>query len=199
MRSIEAEAILVFARQEVDRAVREDLGNNKDSGKRIEHYHEVAGWKGDKAAAYCASFVSYCYIRAGVPIGGLLDGKILKPGTASCWAMAEWFRRGGDKGEALFVRKPLGRPQPGDAIFIDTNSPGPYNHVGLVESYDETTGAIHTIEGNTTPDATSNDPVKGGGVWRRKRNIGASSVVGWGRIVGLKDTHPKDEGKGAAS
>lgn len=48
-------------------------------------------------------------------------------------------------------------PVAGDILFFDSSSvSGAYNHVGIVVSYNSKTGAITTIEGNTSSASQAN-------------------------------------------
>ena len=95
--------------------------------------------------AWCATFVSWCANQAGIP-------KSIIPPECSCYRMIEALKKLDSK-----IVKPVSyNPVKGDLIFFDTSASGPYNHVGIVVSYDSKTGAITTIEGNTSPQNQSN-------------------------------------------
>lgn len=66
-------------------------------------------------------------------------------------------------------------PKPGDFVYFDWgNTPGRYNHVGILEYYDAQSDTYHTIEGNT-----SNNSVA-----RRARKI-SDGIFGFGNTSGL--------------
>lgn len=188
----------------------EDKGPNRDSRGLIKEFNRVAGWKGKDGIPYCATFVSYCAIRAGLPIGGVIGildkangGKrdiVLRPGTASVYAMHRYFKEDphncGVKWSVV--------PKVGDVIFMDTRQDGIYNHVGLIEHIIDGESKVFTIEGNTTDSGLDelkeeeltkknleesrqldNDPT-GGGVHRKVRNAASSMVVGFGRFPELE-------------
>lgn len=179
--------------------VKEDLGANLDRNGRIKEYLNKSGWKGGYGVPYCAAFVSYCFIEAGWHIGGLVENSKGKkvpitPGTASCFAMADWLEN-----DPIGIGSKLFKPGdqdilPGDILFLDTKQKGKYNHVGIVE---KVVGKnIVTIEGNTTEAGldkvvdldkdnnvqSTNDPTNGG-VHRRVRMIGKSNISAIGRTV----------------
>jgi hypothetical protein len=182
---------VAVALTELGRKVREDSGSNNDKANRIRLYNDTAGWKGRHGIPYCATFTSYCFIIAGVPIGGLNGTTLYRPGTASCYAMAEWFKNDPDRVGARMLSEDEA-PEPGDAIFIDTAQAGVFNHAGIVERC--AFSRVYTIEGNTSdagldpiPDGVeagetkTNDPTDGG-VHRRLRHRGAKSIAGFGRV-----------------
>ncbi len=66
--------------------------------------------------------------------------------------------------------------QPGWLIVFDFNAPGAFNHVGIVDRFDEATQRFHTIEFNTCrEDATGGSQGNGGHVARRTRPTSAVS------------------------
>lgn len=85
------------------------------------------GW-----AAWCAGFVSTCYLRAGFAMRGI--------GSLSVDALYDRCAR------KFVVRPPHDYiPVPGDIIFFGPK--GDLQHCGIVEFSDDDT--VHTIEGNT--------------------------------------------------
>jgi hypothetical protein len=66
------------------------------------------------------------------------------------------------------------KPKPGWIVVYNWDGGKTYEHVGLVERYDEGAGELHTIEFNTTPENESN----GGHVARRTRSYNAT-VIGF--------------------
>lgn len=176
---------------ELAKKIREDKGDNLDSAGRIAEFNKVAGWKGGPRIPYCATTVSFCFITAEWPIGGMIDGKRIEPGTASCYALSEWFKNDPENVGAVFLPSSEA-PEPNDVVFINTKQDGAYNHVGIVER--RNFAHFWTIEGNTSnagidekPDtieagkSETNDPTNGG-VHRRCRKVGASYISGFGRI-----------------
>jgi len=95
----------------------------------------VNGCRGSGVGPWCAYFASWAARQAGVPLGE--QGQ----GFGAVGAVWDWAQR---TGRAL----PAGStPQPGDLIVWGSR------HIGIVESVDAS-GAIHTIEGNSS-DAVS--------------------------------------------
>lgn len=196
---------------ELAKKIREDKGDNRDSAGRIAEFNKIAGWKGGPRIPYCATTVSFCFITAEWPIGGMIDGKRIEPGTASCYAMAEWFKNDPENVGAVLL-PPDTTPEPNDVVFINTKQDGAFNHVGIVER--RSFANFWTIEGNTSnggiddkPDqveagkSETNDPTNGG-VHRRYRKIGASYIAGFGRVGNVtapRDTIIATSGKGIAS
>lgn len=121
--------------------------NPKNSNKTI-----YGKWFGLDGVAWCAIFVSYCYDKAGFPLGNI---GYLK-GFAGCQAGFAHFRKTKE-----ITNNPIG----GDIVFFDWNNDKRYDHVGIfVKWIDGDT--FQCIEGNT---AVGNDS-NGGTVMIRTRN-----------------------------
>lgn len=69
------------------------------------------------------------------------------------------------KGDIIFFRKKWSPPEEAHA-----------DHVGIVESYDSSTGTIHTIEGNTTNGGDKSKRVSA----RKKHDINEYKILGFG-------------------
>lgn len=113
-------------------------------------------WFGLPSLPWCGMFVSWCYDKAGFPLGkiGFLKG------FAGCQTAVAHFKKTGEITKS---------PVPGDIVFFDWNGDGRYDHVGLFEKWIEVPNQpkmFQTIEGNTSLHNDSN----GGNVMRRKRN-----------------------------
>lgn len=161
--------MLQIAALEVDKRIRETIANNKDPQQEIRKYwlHTSIPRGYDLGYPYCMAFVQWCANAAEIPL----------PGIVSCSAFAKLAKEGGnDKVKIAYYDAKTNSPRRGDAFLMDTGAEGLYNHVGLVESVSG--NVLTTIEGNTTPSTTSNDPKdKSGGVWRRTRSLDKGSVV----------------------
>lgn len=126
---------------------------NDDAEGRIRLYHQTAHTGGQVTAghnskAYCAAFVTFCLRNAGVT--GVR-------GSADINTMRAQFENAGRFHEVPQDRPydPATdhRPQPGDVIFF--RAPNGDQHVGFVVNV-ESSGAIHTLEGNTWGSSESN-------------------------------------------
>ena len=118
-------------------------------------------WFGLDGVAWCGMFVSWCYDKAGKPLGNIG----FKKGFAGCQTAVAHYRKAG---------KVVKDPQPGDIVFFDWNRDGRYDHTGLfVKWLDATKTLFETIEGNT---AVGNDS-NGGNVMIRKRQISVAIFV----------------------
>lgn len=115
----------------------------------------VPGLEWANGQAWCATFVSWCAMKAGV--GDLF------PSTASTDTGASWFKSKGQWSEV---------PSVGAQVFYGSN--GDMNHTGLVYDFDDT--YIYTVEGNTN----SNGSREGDGVYLKKRARRDSYVQGYG-------------------
>lgn len=107
---------------------------------------------------WCACFVSWCANECGY----IEDGSV--PKFAYCPWGVQWFKDAGrwqDRGYA---------PQPGDIVFFDWGGDGVSDHVGIVESCDDST--VHTIEGNS-----------GDACQRNSYSINSASIMGYGTPI----------------
>ena len=104
---------------------------------------------------WCACFVSWCANKCGYIKDGIIP-KFAVVGHGMSWFKNrdQWQGRGY-------------HPKPGDIIFFDWDGDGLGNHVGIVESSDDT--YVYTIEGN------SGDRCR-----RRTYFISSSMIMGYG-------------------
>ena len=123
-------AIVQAAGAEVGQA--EQPPGSNDSPRIAEYRAATAG---SGVGPWCAYFASWAARQAGVPLGE--QGQ----GFGAVSAVWDWAQR---TGRALGAGS---TPQPGDLIVWGSR------HIGIVESVDPS-GAIHTIEGNSS-DAVS--------------------------------------------
>ena len=109
----------------------------KNSNKTI-----FGKWFGLDGVPWCGIFVSYCYAKAGVPLGKIG----FKNGFAGCQTAVAHFKETGEITE---------NPQPGDIVFFDWNGDGRYDHTGIYfGDFDE--DSFQSIEGNTSTKNNSN-------------------------------------------
>jgi hypothetical protein len=127
----------------------------------------VPGLEWSDYQAWCATFVSWCAMKA-----GLAD---LYPRTASCLTGVSWFKQ----------RKQFSEyPAIGAQVFFGS---GGGTHTGLVYDYDDT--YVYTVEGNTNDDGSA----EGDGVYLKKRERRSSYVFGYGYPAfaeGIKSADP---------
>jgi hypothetical protein len=83
---------------------------------------------------WCADFVSYAYLRAGLPFTGGLSGGWRIPGAL---ALRGWFVVRG-----RWTPRVSARPQAGDVVYFA------WDHVGIVRRV--AGDALETIEGNAS-------------------------------------------------
>lgn len=121
-------------------------------------------WYGVDGVPWCATFVSWVFAQAGLPLKIESD-----KGFKYCPYGVDWFKK-----EKKWYTS---NPKKGDIVFYDwyprTTKSGAY-HVGIVEEVRK--NSIISIEGNTS--LSSND--NGGAVMRRERSF--SLVLGYGRV-----------------
>jgi GH25 family lysozyme M1 (1,4-beta-N-acetylmuramidase) len=116
---------------------------------------EVPGLEWADFQPWCATFVSWVALRAGVPE--------LYPRTASCDQAGLWWK----------ARKRWSEyPARGAQVFY--GSPRDLNHTGIVIDFTDTT--ITTVEGNTNNTGAR----EGNGVYLKKRQRRDDNVVGYG-------------------
>lgn len=116
---------------------------------------EVPGLEWSQNQAWCATFVSWCALKAGVAA--------LFPRTASTDTAAHWYK----------ARKRWSEyPAVGAQGFLGTN--GDMHHTFLVTGYDDT--YVYTVEGNTN----TNGSPQGDGVYALKRPRRSTSIAGYG-------------------
>ena len=112
---------------------------------------KYGAWFGWSGVAWCGIFVSWCYDKAGCPLGNIGFSK----GFAGCQTAVAYFKKTGQ------VTK---TPEPGDIVFFDWNGDGRYDHTGIFVRWINTT-QFETVEGNTSLTNQSN----GGQVMLRTR------------------------------
>ena len=137
----------------IDLNVKEIKGKNNE-GKRINEMLSAVGFR-NIPAAWCAAAVSSWFRAAGIK----------SPNSASCDVWLQWA-----KSNRTYSQKPI----IGGAILYGKGNDA--NHIGIVESYDEKTGVITTIEGNTVPNKFSRE---GSGVYRKKVLVNSNRILGY--------------------
>jgi hypothetical protein len=149
---------VVNKRQQVISIAQSQLGTREGTNNYTKYgvwYSSYVGSSVYQHAAWCAMFVSWCGNQAG------LSSDIFYY-HAYCPSGVSWYQKKGEwkwKGYA---------PKMGDIVYYDWNGDRVVDHVGLVESYNSSTGNITTIEGNYS------DQVK-----RRTINYKSSSIFGY--------------------
>lgn len=109
-------------------------------------------WFGLDGQPWCAMFVSWCYHKAGYPLGKIGFDK----GYAGCQTAYQHYKKTGQL---------TTKPQIGDIVLFDWNGDGRFEHTGIFINGISDTKFI-SIEGNTSLTNQSN----GGMVMKRKRN-----------------------------
>jgi hypothetical protein len=132
----------------------------------------VPGLEWSQNQAWCATFVSWVALKAGVAD--------LYPRTASCAVGVSWFKNAGRFSEY---------PAVGAQIFYGN---GGGSHTGIVYAYDDT--YAYTYEGNTN----ASGGAEGDGVYAKKRVRRDAYVYGYGLPKfpeGIKSADPKFAGE----
>lgn len=155
-----ANQIVEVARKE-EAAWEENIGGKK--------YKDWYGMDAD----WCGMFVSWCanecdYISLGI-----------MPKAASVASMKNWY---GEK-EQYHTKESGYEPKAGDVIFFGNGR----SHTGLVVGYDQETGTVTTIEGNTGSSDTS--PYhQGSRVKEKHYPITNDSIIGYGTPLYPEET-----------
>lgn len=141
----------------------QEIGYVEGSG----NYSKYGEWYGGKTkefanAPWCATFVSWCFEKAGFPLPYIQNSR----GFAYCPYGVSYFKK---------VGRLYKTPLKGDIVFFDWNADGIADHVGFVLDV-KNSQSILTIEGNTSHFNNSN----GGEVMKRVRTI--RSCLGFARI-----------------
>lgn len=141
-------AAIAYARKHL--GVKEDAGR-PNRGRMIDKWNTATGIPLNSQAYWCGAFVNACLTAAGLP-----------PDRVLAWCPGiENRAKAGTAGWSWHSK-----PRPGDlALFTHDGVAG---HVGIVERVEGRT--IVTIEGNTSPNGTTNN---GYGVFRRRRPLPA--------------------------
>jgi len=124
-------------------------------------------WFGLNGVAWCGIFVSWCYDKAGFPLGNIGFTK----GFAGCQTAYDHFKKSGEI---------TTNPQPGDIVLFDWNGDKRYDHVGIFVSWQKKGKSFNTIEGNTSMTNQSN----GGCVMDRVRVIENNPIFIHPKVLG---------------
>ena len=124
-------------------------------------------WFGLDGVAWCGMFVSWCYDKAGFPLGNIGFTK----GFAGCQTAYDYFKKTGQ------ITK---EPQIGDIVLFDWNGDKRYDHVGLFVGWVANGKSFSTIEGNTSMTNQSN----GGCVMDRVRDMGTNPIFIHPKVLG---------------
>lgn len=149
-----AEYVLQTAQNQV--GITETDGDNNVVFNTDYYGHEVHDGEPDANSAYpwCCVFVWWCFNKSGNGAAFYDGGK-----TANCRTVADWASQ-----EGLWINK--AEVQAGDLVLFKSGSSG-WSHIEIVAGIEGNT--IHTIGGNTTPEAGSGNEYNGGAVAARNR------------------------------
>ena len=122
-------AAFTVSNSDIVNVARRELGNVGG-----EKYWRWFGF--DSHVHWCACFVSWCADQCGYLEQGLI------PNTATCLDGIDWFKERG-----LWLNSGQ-TPSPGMLIYLDWDTDGLSDHVGIVEKCEN--GIVYTIEGNSS-------------------------------------------------
>jgi hypothetical protein len=112
-------------------------------------------WFGFDGVAWCGIFVSWCYDKAGAPLGNIG----FKKGFAGCQTAVAHYRK---------INRITTNPVAGNIVFFDWNKDGRHDHTGIFVRWIELNKTFEAIEGNT---AVGNDSNGGNVMLRTRKNI----------------------------
>ncbi|XXF81481.1 CHAP domain-containing protein [Myxococcaceae bacterium GXIMD 01537] len=135
---------------------------------------EYYGWSKTGKTDWCASFVSYVYAQAGIPLGTDDYRPNGCNGIVHCDQLKRWLE---DTGQ--WIPKEGATPQPGDIVVFDFDGDGYMDHTGIVKSYDPKTGELVCIEGN----AGGGERGAGDGDLMEVTHANLDDVAGFGRVT----------------
>ncbi len=124
-------------------------------------------WAGMPNQAWCGSFASWCYAKAGFK--KLVSVQSGKPFT-SCWIALAQF----EKDKRIVSTS---EAMPGDLVFFRFGDGTRANHVGIVVENHSDEGYLLTCEGNTTPPGDSKSGIRGAYVKRRQIDSSVVAIV----------------------
>ncbi len=168
MRGIWAEDVVLVAKSQI--GYKESTRNFilAEDGLSRQGYTRYGAWYGNPYGDWRAMVASFCLHYAGVP-------ESVFPEASGVYAWTAALRNMG-----LYADAGSYIPAPGDLIFLDTDSDGQGDHVGIVEEVktktDKTTGEetavqIRTIEGNA-----------GDAVIEKKYSADSGAILGYGML-----------------
>jgi hypothetical protein len=137
-------SVVDIAKQEI--GFQEGANNDTKFGK----------WYGLNNQPWCAMFVSWCFVQAGL---GAKIAASTKKGFASCDAGLKWFAK---KNKLV----PIGQAQAGDIAFFQFDNDAEPDHVGIVVKNNGK--YLWCIEGNTSADKKGSQ-ANGDGAYQKKR------------------------------
>lgn len=155
------ERAVQLALGEARRGVREVGGNN--DGPRVNEYQRADGLPGENYA-WCASFVNWCFVKAGRPLDEL--------------------KRSASVGFLEMYARDLGwlrpRPQPGDIFCVKLGPDSWPDHTGFVVAV-LPDGSLRTVEGNTSSSSID----EGDGVYVKTRPASFAARCTYIRVPGV--------------
>jgi hypothetical protein len=131
------------------------LSSSQDGG-----YTKYGASFGDSTGAWCAYFVSWCAIQAGISTS-------VVPRIGNCNTAVNWYRNHSE----YYDRSTGYNPKTGDIIFYNWSGGSSAQHVGIITGVSGNN--IYTVEGNT-------DSSLGYRCNSKVRNKTASYIVGYG-------------------
>ncbi len=172
-----AEGALRIALAYAKAGVKEEGGNN--CGDQVEFFQSL--WGGAPGEPWCAYFVSTCFLKAYLVSNGKPAtresmrsnvGEVKATLSFGGYCPALW-RDARCRG---LWRNPSFTPSPGDFVLFDFHGQGEPHHVGIV--VEKTPLALHTVEGNTSPDVHGSQ-ADGDGVYEKRRSSHIFGYIHW--------------------
>lgn len=128
----DASKLLEIAEKQLDQSNTSKIGGEK--------YWKFMGFSSH--TSWCASFVAWCAHEAGISTNVITKSAAVDSFMSQAKSQKRFYRY-----DSNYI------PKPGDLIIWDSRikaNPISERHIGIVKSYDSSTGRLATIEGNTT-------------------------------------------------
>lgn len=150
------------ARQRVVSVALGEVGTTENP--RNSNRTKYGEWYGMNGQPWCAIFVDWCYVRAGLP--DLRN--VVSPLWAATWAGTSAARVHG-------WTVPVAQAKPGDIAMFNFPGGDPVDHTGIVTDYpDLTRHLVATVEGNTSAAGSQSN---GGQVLTKRRPFSVIAAV----------------------
>jgi hypothetical protein len=150
--SVQADAVLKYARKFADEKYKEGANNDTTFGT----------WVGAPNQPWCMAFVTWC-MSAGKALNLVIK-------TAGCEAMEAWAVKNK-------MTVPVNQIQAGDILLFDFHAAGKSVHTGFaLGAVDSKTKLIPTVEGNTCGD-NAGSQANGDGVYYKHRTLASVRCV----------------------
>ncbi|UOO37493.1 CHAP domain-containing protein [Oscillospiraceae bacterium CM] len=132
--------------------VSEKLVVDEDGKPILDSYGKIQGtneniygdWYGQNGVYWCAQFIDWCVYNSGISPDLIPNKRSISDKGINCASTGAYKNWYAEQGRYQDVTKDRTPPHEGDIVIF-----GEHTHIGIVLSYDEKTGIVYTIEGNS--------------------------------------------------